>query len=110
MRKPKWLKVIEALREVESADMKRDFGLTWLPTYRILRRAFEAGLITSYIDGTIRFPDGHETKLEDGRHGRLRPCIRCGKPFLSSGAGHRMCDLCRQTAKSIYNPSYEVRL
>ena len=33
---------------------------------------------------------------------KRRPCITCGKPFLSDGPHHRMCKGCRAWASDVY--------
>lgn len=33
--------------------------------------------------------------------GNERPCLRCGQPFASDGAHHRLCDGCRQTVRDV---------
>ena len=32
-----------------------------------------------------------------------RPCLRCGAPFMSAGAGNRLCDGCRIAVSQISN-------
>ncbi|MGR3456049.1 hypothetical protein [Pseudooceanicola sp.] len=38
---------------------------------------------------------GAATRLEVRSRSKTRPCICCGDQFLSTGPGHRMCNLCR---------------
>lgn len=38
---------------------------------------------------------GAATRLEKQARQTLRPCLKCGTKFRSTGAHHRMCNLCR---------------
>ena len=40
-------------------------------------------------------------KLERAARRKRRPCITCGKPFLSEGPHHRMCAPCRAWASDV---------
>lgn len=38
-------------------------------------------------------------RIQRARNSRPRPCLCCGKTFVSTGPGHRMCGPCRNAAK-----------
>ncbi|PIE09050.1 MAG: hypothetical protein CSA73_00550 [Rhodobacterales bacterium] len=42
-------------------------------------------------------------RMEREARCKRRPCITCGKPFMSEGPGNRMCDKCRANASEVFN-------
>lgn len=37
-------------------------------------------------------------KLKRDARKKIRPCLTCSQPFLSTGPGHRMCTACRSAS------------
>jgi len=42
--------------------------------------------------------------------GRVRDCMCCGRPFWSTGTGHRMCGACRNQSESVFDMDCAVHV
>lgn len=97
-------------------DLSLALGYDPMRANGLIRELVSLGLIAqefrTQVDRRFRIVDSGAvtnwtSSARFGKRGVARACIvaRCGKPFISEGPGHRMCDGCRS---SISLSAFEV--